>query len=243
MSFQRDLGISSLHLLNGYNGDIDIGTEELVPVARGTLVASVGYVASIVSSSAADDGAPPGTGAQTATIKGIALTSYLPIEETVTLNGTGAVVTTAANFIRINEVIVAAVGSGGTNAGTLTTSLNSQSQDVVPIGRGRSQSAVYAVPVSQEAVIDRIDVSVHVASAIVTNILVEYRTYAVLAAPGPWLSYDLGVLKSNVENNRLSIPVAGYLIVPPKHEFRVRFTSATDNLIGQAQVYFGLRPK
>lgn len=243
MSFKRDFGISSLHLLNGYNADIDVGTEELVPVARGTLVASVGYVASIVSSDAADDGDPAGTGAQTATIKGIALTSYLPIEETVTLNGTGAVTTTLANFIRINEVVVGAVGSGGTNAGTLTTSLNSQSQDVVPIGRGRSASAVYAVPASQEAVIDRIDSSLSVASGVVTNILFEYRSYATLAAPGPWISFDLGILKSSAENNRLSVPVAGYLVVPPKHEFRVRFTSATANLIGSAQVYFGLRPK
>lgn len=240
MGFLQDFGLSSYCIVNGINADVDTGTEEVVPVARGTLPTDE-FVASIASSDNTNDKAA-GTGALTATIRGLAKTSYLPIEETVTLNGTGAV-TTTKKFIRINGVEVQTAGSTGSNTGVLTTSLNSQVQDTLPIARGRSHQAVYAVPANAEAIIDAIDVQSVVAAGSITAILFEYRSIAVLATPGPWKTYDFGSIKHAVEISRASISVNGAIIVPPKSEFRVRTTTAVDNAVVTAQVRFGLRPK
>jgi hypothetical protein len=227
-------------VLTGLNADIDTGTEEIVPVARGTLPTNE-FAASIVSSDNTND-KTAGTGALTATIRGIEKTTYFAKEETVTLNGTGAV-TTTQKFIRINGVEVATAGSAGVNAGTLTTSLNSQSMDVVPIGHNLSHSAVYAVPAATEAVIEQISVSAVVATNNVTGIRFEYRSIATITAPGPWKVYNFGSLKSAVENGRTVIDVDGAIIVPPKHEFRVQLTVAVDNAVTSATVWFGLRPR
>jgi len=240
MSNNWNESFSDYILLIGLNADIDTGTEEVVPASRGTLPTNE-FVASIVSSDNTNDKAA-GTGALTATIRGIQKTTYKAIEETVTLNGTTPVVTTTL-FIRINDVEVQTAGSTGTNAGTLTTSLNSQGQDVVPIGHGRSHQATYAVPASTEAVIESIEVSAVVAAGNITAIIFEYRSISTLASPGPWKTYDFGSLKHAVEASRALIPINGAIIVPPKHEFRVKLTTATDNAVTYAAVRFGLRPR
>lgn len=77
---------------------------------------------SVASSSASD--AAAGTGARTVRIKYFTVTGTGPFEEDVTLNGTAAVATVATNICFIESIRVLTVGSGGSNAGTITLYVN-----------------------------------------------------------------------------------------------------------------------
>lgn len=102
-----------------------------------------------VSSSSANDTAA-GTGARTVLIQGLDA-NYLPISETVTLNGLAAV-NTVNQYLRINGfgVLTAnpAVPGGGTNAGDITLELvaGGSPQGIIRAGVGVSQQAVFTVP-------------------------------------------------------------------------------------------------
>ncbi len=71
---------------------------------------------SVNSTSASDTSA--GTGARTVTINYLD-TSFVAHSETVTLNGTTAVNTVGTNIAFIENIVVASVGSGGGNVGTI----------------------------------------------------------------------------------------------------------------------------
>lgn len=73
---------------------------------------------SIASSSANDSSG--GTGARTVVLHYFDGTGAGPFTETLTLNGTTAVNTVASNIRFIEKMEVATVGSGGSNAGTIT---------------------------------------------------------------------------------------------------------------------------
>lgn len=72
---------------------------------------------SVNSTSASDTSA--GTGAQKVTINYLDTTMSALLSETVTLNGTTAVNTVSTTMALIENMVVAQVGSGGGNAGTL----------------------------------------------------------------------------------------------------------------------------
>lgn len=98
----------------------------------------------ILSASASDTAA--GTGARTATISGLDL-NFNPISEVITLNGITPVAT-VNSYLRVNSLMLASAGSGGTNAGTITLRVQGAgaSQSVMLAGRGYAKSAVYTVP-------------------------------------------------------------------------------------------------
>lgn len=73
---------------------------------------------SIGSSSANDTSA--GSGARTVEITYLTVTGTGPFTETVTLNGTSPVNTVATDICFIEKMVVATVGSGGTNDGEIT---------------------------------------------------------------------------------------------------------------------------
>jgi hypothetical protein len=79
---------------------------------------SSNFTGSIVSSSAAD--AAAGTGARTVTIYWMNAAGTTIGTETVTLNGTTAVNLVTSTKCFIEKIVVATVGSGGANAGTIT---------------------------------------------------------------------------------------------------------------------------
>jgi hypothetical protein len=72
---------------------------------------------SVNSTSASDTSA--GTGAQKITVNFLDATNIVLASETVTLNGTTAVNTVSTNVALIENMIVAQVGSGGGNVGTI----------------------------------------------------------------------------------------------------------------------------
>lgn len=136
-------GVTAVNKFGG-NPDVDIGTEDIWGVG-GLYVLPTPGVVSVVSSSADDDGAPVGIGARTLTISGLNGTTYLEQTETITLNGVGAV-TTSASFAIVHRMIVATAGSSGTNVGTLTATIGGTTVGNVSIGKGQTQLCIYMIP-------------------------------------------------------------------------------------------------
>lgn len=131
-------------------GDNDAvgGTAETIWASGATYTYPAAAAASTIeSSSANDDGSPVGTGARTARIRGVgtAANGYPELEETVTLNGTGAV-TLAYQYLRINSVEVLTYGATGGNVGTLTAKIGSTVVATVRPTENKSSQAVYTVP-------------------------------------------------------------------------------------------------
>jgi hypothetical protein len=138
----------------GYNSDIDQSEETVWPDGG---VASVPSVASVlkVSSSSTNDAAA-GTGAQTVVIRGLD-SSHNEISETVTLNGQTAV-NTVKQYLHINYIYVATVGSGGKNAGKLyvgdgivTAGVPATIYGIVDVGFNASTTAFYTIPAGYTA--------------------------------------------------------------------------------------------
>lgn len=100
----------------------------------------------IVSTDAADDGDPAGTGAQTVRIYGLD-NNYDMIDETVTMNGTTNVLTTNS-YLRVYRMIVTAAGSGGINAGDITATASSAGtvHAKIAIGDNQTLKSQYTVP-------------------------------------------------------------------------------------------------
>jgi hypothetical protein len=98
-----------------------------------------------VVSTDADDTAA-GNGARTLRIQGLD-TDYALISDTVTLNGTTAVVTNLS-FLRVLVVEVLTIGTSGTNEGTITVKDSTDTYTLATIGvaEGRSSAVVFTVP-------------------------------------------------------------------------------------------------
>jgi hypothetical protein len=129
----------------GYNGDLDIGTEDIIRAGGSQYWAAAAVAAgsiNIASDSADDD--TGGTGAITITIYGLSSTWMLQ-SETVTLNGV-ANVNPANSYIRIYHAVVATAGSGLTNAGNITIADGSGTFLYIAAGEGESRHAAYSVP-------------------------------------------------------------------------------------------------
>ena len=131
----------------GRNFDVDIGTEDIWGSGGMFIEPTSATTVAVVSSSVADTAA--GTGARTVSVIGLN-GSYVEVTETVTLNGTVAVNTVNSYFF-INRIIVLTAGTGGTNAGTITTSWTGGGTPIGPsivIGKGQTQFCLYQIPAS-----------------------------------------------------------------------------------------------
>lgn len=97
----------------------------------------------ILSTSAADTAA--GTGARTVLIQGLDA-NWLPITETLTLNGVTPVAT-VNSYLRINLMTTVTAGSGAQNAGDLTLRVvgAGSTQSIARSGYGFGRQAVYTV--------------------------------------------------------------------------------------------------
>ena len=88
----------------------------------------------LVSSSASD------TSALSVCIQGLDA-NFAPLTETIALNGTSNV-TTTASFLRINRMYV----TNGTNVGNITASISSTVYAKINAGIGETQMSIYTVP-------------------------------------------------------------------------------------------------
>lgn len=159
LALNRAPGIRFVELL-GRNPDIDTTTvPESVWAAGGVITQrTAAAVVELVSSSVEDDpdkgAGVPGTGAHTVKVSGLDA-NWDEIEETVSLNGTSAVVTTQA-FLRINFAEVMLAGTGLTNTGdiTLRNASAGATQRFISTGRGQTEAAIYSVPAGHEFLLD-----------------------------------------------------------------------------------------
>jgi len=120
----------------------DLGGDQYYPTSAGVI--------SVVSSDANDDDGD--TGARTVEIQGLD-GNYAEISETVTLNGTGAV-TTTASFLRVFRMRVLTAGSSGTNEGNITASIGGNNVARISGGNGgQTLMAVYTVPAGKKGYI------------------------------------------------------------------------------------------
>lgn len=133
----------------GRNTDVDIGTEDVWSQGGTWVPPTVARLHNFASSSAND--AAAGTGLRTLVVTGL-LSTFVEASETITLNGVGAVATVNA-YIFISRLVGATAGSGGTNAGTITGT--AQTDGTVSIamatGKGQSQFGIYQVPAGYTA--------------------------------------------------------------------------------------------
>ena len=131
----------------GINPDIDITVEDLWTVGGAYVFPATAQQMELVSTSAADDGAPLGTGIGVVTVYYLKADGTAATED-VTLNGTGVVTTTATDIYRVNSLKAKTVGTGGSAAGVISirnladTPIYSQ----IEVGNTRSRNSIYTVP-------------------------------------------------------------------------------------------------
>lgn len=130
------------------NPDVDTGTvpETVSPIGGLVALRSAAAVVELVSSSTADDGAPAGTGAQIIRVYGLDA-DYNEVYEDIVLNGTTAVAGSVL-FLRINQAIVLAAGTGKTNAGNITIrdAGAGTTRSYIVAARSVSEVGVWTVP-------------------------------------------------------------------------------------------------
>ena len=130
----------------GYNTSVGTGFEVVADLGTNYLPTSAGVV-SIVSSDANDDDGD--TGARTVEIQGLDA-DYNELSETVTMNGTSAV-TTTASFLRVFRMKVLTAGSSQVNEGNLTASIGGTDIAIIHSDNGgQTLMAVYTIPAGKK---------------------------------------------------------------------------------------------
>jgi hypothetical protein len=133
-----------LYTMNGYNADIDAGSEDLHPGGGDMFFATAAATTTVVSSDVNDDGNPVGTGARTIRVVGLDANDRIK-SETATMNGT-SVVTLTTEFKRVWYAEVMTFGSGLANAGTIDVKHSSDILCRIAIGANRSEHASFTAP-------------------------------------------------------------------------------------------------
>ncbi len=148
----------------GFNPDIDTGTAEDVWGGGGDYTGQpntdVAETLDVYSSDAADNGTTT-TGARTIKLWGLD-GDYVPITETVTLNGQTHVVTTQ-KFWRMWHMKVLTAGSGEENAGIITAAHTTTTANVfakMPIGYNETQICATTVPAITKGLLIDVGVSI-----------------------------------------------------------------------------------
>lgn len=133
----------------GYNPDVDTAEETVWPDGGTIPHPAAASVLKVSSSSASDTSA--GTGARTVFIEGVD-GSFAVVSETVILNGQTAVNTTN-EYLFVNALYVASVGSGGENAGNINVGTGNVSggvpavlYDIIAIGYNTRTTGHYCIP-------------------------------------------------------------------------------------------------
>jgi len=139
----------------GYNSDIDIGTETIWSAGGTFSRMTAAATLSVVSTDAADDGSPAGTGANSVVIYGVDA-NWDTQTEIVTLNGTTPVIT-SGTWLGVNRMAIYLAGTGQANAGTISataTGGGSTLQAQIPIGEGSTQQAFFFVANNHQLLAD-----------------------------------------------------------------------------------------
>lgn len=144
----------------GFNGSVGTGDDTIWFQQGDYTWSSAASTLSITSSSTDDDGG--GTGALTVTVEGLDA-NYAEISETVTMDGT-TVVNTTASFLRTHRMYVVTAGTGLTNAGVIYAADTGDTygtpgvpdtatgiRSTIGAGEGQTLQAFYTVPAGYTA--------------------------------------------------------------------------------------------
>jgi len=134
----------------------------------------------VISSSAND--AAAGTGTRTIFLSGLD-TNWLPISETVILNGTNAVPTTLS-YLRLNRAVCMTSGTwGGANIGVITIRgvTAGPVQGVIPIQLGRLAKSHFSIPAGKKFVIRSINLGCDTTGVVTFRLYI--RDGSAVAAP------------------------------------------------------------
>ena len=147
----------------GRNIDVDTGTEDIWTPGGTMTEPTTARLHNIASGDAADD--EGSTGMEEVRVTGILLDGS-EATELVTLNGTSNVATTN-EYTFINDLEGTSYGSGGTNAGLITATAQTDStvSAQIAVGAGKTQQTHYRVPAGQKALIYSVRMSAKVAAA------------------------------------------------------------------------------
>jgi len=165
--------------VHGINGDIDAGTETVVPAGGVWVPPTAARVHAIVSSSAND--AAAGSGARTVRLIGVPAGGGIATE-TVALNGTTPV-NSSGSYIHIISIQVLTVGAGGVNAGliTATAATDSTVSCSIEVGHNQSSGAVlYAAGTGLQYTIS----GVHVGMSVLGSATVSHQAFLVVGRVG-----------------------------------------------------------
>lgn len=141
----------------GTNDAVASGTEEMWPVGASRVLPSAAGVATVVSSSDADD-AVGGTGALALTVEGLD-TNYKEVSESFTMDGQVNVVGTV-EFLRINRAFITSSGTGQTNAGNISVSVGGDLQAYVEANEGQTHQTHYTVPFNKTLIVTSFEINV-----------------------------------------------------------------------------------
>jgi hypothetical protein len=134
----------------GRNPSAAASTLETIWDATGLYVYLTAAVSlNISSDDAADDSA--GTGARTVEVVGLD-SNFDDLTETVTLNGT-ADVATSASYLRVFRMIVRTAGSSGSNTGAITANRAAVTHAQINATINQTLMAIYTVPANKTACI------------------------------------------------------------------------------------------
>jgi len=208
----------------GENQDIDTGTvpEDIIAGGGAKLFPTVSSTISIVSSSVEDKDVT-GTGLRSVFLSGLD-SNYDVIEETVILDGTGAVVTTNS-FFRLHRVTGVSAGSSQTSVGNITFTHSEGTITVITAGHGQTQDATYTVPRDHILLIDRLKASLERTSS----------------GAGAEVHFEVKLFGSNVwrEQATVSVAAAGssfverdtqlWFPIPEKTDLRMRCSQVATN--------------
>lgn len=205
-----------------------MGPAHLHPFGDQAYMTAVGAV-QVLSDSAADTSA--GIGARTVTVRGVGA-AWTAVEETVVLNGTTPVATSAI-FFRVNEVVVATVGSSAQNVGTITvrSAATADIQAQILPKEGRARSANYTVPTAKTAHLVRAEYDV--VSPAGDRALVTLRGEYRIGTTGTWTELFSRTVAAD-SAGALEFPSRPAL--PATSDFRVSASTDIDGVDAQVRV-------
>lgn len=205
----------------GLNEDIDAGTEDVWENGGIRTLPAAAAVVSTVSTSAEDGVA--GDGILTMTIEGLDA-NYVEIAETITMNGTSAVLT-SASFLRINRMYGATAGSTGDAAGVITASISGNAQATITVAHGQTLQVLYTVPAGHTLYIASLVLAtgkVGAAANLKAQLMVHDGT-----ADGVWRSLNATHLYEAIFDES---DLLGYIAIGEKSELRLQGISDAPNL-------------
>ena len=147
----------------------------------------------VVAISTSTDDDAGGIGALTLTVTGLTAGFVEVADETITMDGTTITVGAGSDFIRVNRILVATVGSnadsGLSNSGVITVTRDAAGDHIgtIPIGMGSAPLGMFSVPVGKTWCLSSINVNGEQKREF--NVRVMVRNNAAPTA-GPYMLYQ-----------------------------------------------------